>query len=96
MSLANLKPMLLEYAELHVQKKTIEARLKELGEQVRPTLVGEGAVIVEGYQFDCTQQAGRKTLDKKAVEAAGIDLAPYYKTGAPFSKLTIKEITNVG
>ncbi len=96
MSLENLKPILTEYAELHVTKKTIEARLKELGEQVRPTLMGQGAVVVGDYQFDCTQQAGRKTLDKKAMEADGIDLEPYYKVGAPFTKLNIKEIKNVG
>lgn len=37
-----------------------------------------------GLRIYYTEQAGRKSLDKKAVTAAGIDLSPYEKQGAPF------------
>lgn len=37
-----------------------------------------------GMRIYYTEQAGRKTLDKKAVAAAGIDLSPFEKQGKPF------------
>lgn len=37
-----------------------------------------------GTRIYYTEQAGRKTLDKKAVAAAGIDLSPFEKQGKPF------------
>lgn len=37
-----------------------------------------------GLRVYYTEQAGRKTLDKKAVAAAGIDLSPFEKQGNPF------------
>lgn len=95
MSLDNIKPLLAEYAHLHAQKKVLDERLKELDKQVRPILVDSGSVQVANYVFSCTIMPGRKTLDKKAMEAAGIDLAPYEKVGAPFTKLTVTEAESI-
>jgi hypothetical protein len=33
---------------------------------------------------------GRSSLDQKALEAAGLDLDPYRKEGAPSERLTVK------
>jgi hypothetical protein len=45
---------------------------------------------VDGHIITYTKVAGRKTLDRKAVEAAGIDLTPFEKTGAPSERLVVK------
>jgi hypothetical protein len=42
--------------------------------------------------FELKINKGRKGLDKAAVEAAGIDLEPYYKVGAPYTSLFVKEL----
>ena len=88
--LSNMKPMLAEYAELKTQMKAMTVRIKELDAQVRPVLTDQGTVNVGAYCFTVTLMPGRKTLDKKSLEAAGIDLEVHYKTGAPFTKLDMK------
>ena len=92
MSLDNVKPAMLEYASLTAAKREIEARLKELGAVIRPVLEGRGSVIAEEYIFECRMNKGRVTLDKKALVASGVDVAPFEKTGAPFTTLTVKAV----
>lgn len=82
-----------EYCELNSTKKEIEAKMKELGAEVRPMLAGEGLQVVDNkYTIECKNVSGRKTLDKKAMEADGIDVASYEKQGAPYTTLTVKEL----
>lgn len=94
MSLDNIKPLLAEYAHLKAEKDRIDARLKELDKQVRPLLVDEGEVIVAGIGFTCVSMSGRKTLDKKALQAAHpeIDLSQFEKQGAPYTQLKVKAV----
>lgn len=92
MSLDNVKPLLAEYAHINAQKKELEARLKELDQQVRPVLADIGEVVVAGFSFTCMSMPGRKTLDQKAMEADGIDLEKYRKQGAPFTQLKVKAV----
>ena len=89
--LSNIKPLLAEYAELKSRMKEMTLRIKELDTQVRPALADRGAVTIGKYQFTVTMMPGRKTLDKKALIDAGVDVEAYYKTGAPFTKLDMKE-----
>ena len=91
-SLDNIKSYMGEYADLRKQKKALEARMKELDPLIRPALADKQSVTYAGNVFKLTTVAGRKTLDKKAVEEAGIDLEPYYKTGAPYTTLKIEEV----
>ena len=92
MSLDNIKPLLVEYGQLRMERDTLNARMKELEGAIRPVLVDHGEVVADGFAFTCTMTAGRKTLDKKALEAAGIDLEPFYKQGAPFTTLKVKTV----
>jgi putative phage-type endonuclease len=46
-----------------------------------------------GLRVYYTESAGRKTLDKKAVAAAGIDLSPFEKQGSPFKTFKTYQIT---
>ncbi len=95
MGLENVAPLLGEYADLVMQKRAVEARIKELDADVRPLLTDRGSVVVGNYMMECRVNAGRKSLDKKAVAEAGINLEPFYKVGAPFTTLTVKEVENV-
>lgn len=47
-------------------------------------------LMVGNIQILLETMVGRKSLDKKAATAAGIDLSPYEKTGASFERLTLK------
>lgn len=44
----------------------------------------------EDWSISYSTGKGRETLDIAAIEAAGIDLSPYYKTGNPSERITIK------
>jgi hypothetical protein len=51
--------------------------------------VAQGGVILDQAsqkKWAPVQMSGRESLDKAAVEAAGIDLAPYVKRGKPYSQ----------
>jgi hypothetical protein len=91
-NLDNVRSYMKEYGELRAIKKAAEVRLKELDEVIRPALEDKGAIVEEGYMFELKINKGRKGLDKAAVEAAGIDLEPYYKVGAPYTSLFVKEL----
>lgn len=50
-----------------------------------------GYVEVDGRGILSRTQAGRETIDRKALEADGIDVSKYTKQGAPFVVLTVKD-----
>lgn len=91
-SLDNIKPLLEERGKLTKQKKDIEDRIKQLDKDLRPVLVGRGAVIHGGFQFEVSETAGRITYDTKAAIADGVDLEPYKKQGAPSTRFNVKEV----
>jgi hypothetical protein len=59
------------------------------GEVKRVLMEHNGLMQVGGYKLVGTMQAGRETIDKKLMEADGLDLTKYTKTGAPFVVLKI-------
>ena len=88
---ANEMPIITEYCALVAKKKELEAAIKAMDPEVRPLLEDKGNVLVDGkYTAELKVMGGRRSLDKKAVEAAGINLEPFYKVGAPFTTLTVK------
>lgn len=95
-SLDNVKPLMDERAELHMTKKRIEERIKELDETLRPVLVGQGELVHNGYMFKVDAVPGRRTVDYKAMaEDFNIDLEDYTKVGKPSSRFTVKPIKEV-
>lgn len=66
--------------DFEVIKQAIKDRLAEKG---------KSRVWGEDYKVSWTTQNGRRTLDREAMEADGIDLSKYEKEGAGFDKLTI-------
>lgn len=91
-SLDNVKPLLDERGELHMAKKRIEDRIKQLDEDLRPVLAGRGAFVHNGYQFEVAITAGRTSYDYKAMAADGIDISKYAKVGAPSTRFTVKAV----
>jgi riboflavin synthase alpha subunit len=90
--LDNIMPVLKEYVRIKRQIKALEAELEPIDQQVREAVVEAGSVEVDGYTLTCEIMPGRTTLDKKSLEADGIDLTRYQKTGAPFTQLKMKEV----
>ena len=53
---------------------------------------GQTEIMVGNISVELRTMSGRKSLDRKAVKKAGIDLAPFETVGAPFERLTLKRI----
>jgi hypothetical protein len=89
-------------AELHA----LRDRERGLDEQIKALVAEQGGaretikeflrenhirrVNGDGWEISWSQVKGRETLDQKAMEAAGIDLAEFRKVGEPGDRLTIK------
>jgi nicotinate-nucleotide pyrophosphorylase len=95
-SLDNIKPALKRLLELRMDKKDIEAEIKELDEQVRPIISDRGKMQLDNYVFECKQQAGRKAVNKEKLkaflEAHGAKYEDFEEQGAPFTVLKVEEV----
>ena len=87
----NLEPLLRERKAADVAEKEAKALKEKLDAQIRPLLVESGPVLVDGFLHSVSMVAGRKTFNKKAAIAAGLDLEPFMKVGAPSSRYTMVE-----
>lgn len=67
------------------QKSDVDGELRRL------VVHHNGYVEVGGRGIMSRTQAGRETIDRKALEADGIDVDKYMKQGAPFVVLTVKD-----
>lgn len=94
-SLANHKPMMIERAQLHMDKKDIEDEIKNLDKILRPVLEGRGKVQVDNFTMEVKVVAGRKTQDKVALEAFlaehGKTLEDFTVMGAPYTTFSVSE-----
>lgn len=95
-SLDNYRSMLKERGELAMLKQKVEARIKQLDEDLRPALEGRGEIVAEGYSFKCTLSKGRVSMDKEALseflKAHKMALEEFEKIGAPFTTMTVKAV----
>ncbi len=94
-SLDNVKSLMAERAELHMEKKEIEAEIKELDEVLRPMLEGKGKVIYNGFQHEVSMQS-RKSFNRKAAESFITDhggkVEDFIEQGAPYTVYKISEV----
>jgi len=88
---SNEAPVVIEYDRVQTEIKNLEDRKAELKDEIISMLGAPSIREIEGITVKYEQMPGKKTLDKKAAEKAGIDLSPFYKTGAPFAKLTVSK-----
>ena len=84
------------YGQLIAEKKAIEQQLKELEPYLKEAFADKGTVVRGGFAFKATTQAGRKTLDKKALSQAcsnlGLDIEAFYTVGAPYVRMSVDKV----
>ncbi len=79
-----------------VDQKNAEAAAKGLkdnaAERIKAAMThrGEKSLTVGDHKVTLAKVAGRKSFDRKAAEAAGLDLSPYDSVGQPSERLTVK------
>jgi len=59
---------------------------------MKSVLQTAGHMIVGNIEVSMSLAKGRASLDRKAVAAAGIDLTPFEKIGAPVERLSVKRV----
>ncbi len=96
MTTDNEQALLNALGEVEEQIKALTKKKEELRSALGPIFEqreGTGALVTDQFVFKYRMNAGRKSLDKKAVEEAGIDLDPFYKVGKPFMTLSSSRLT---
>jgi len=80
------------YVDLKDERDALAAQVDELGNEIKKYMDAESADTVDTGKVSAKLQnvAGRRTLDKAAVAAAGIDLSPYEKVGKPSLRLLVE------
>jgi hypothetical protein len=86
-----LDPQVKLYFELKEAAEAAEKAFKAQGERLKEHLMDLGSRKVPGTEWSVTwyPMPGKKSLDRKAAEAAGIDLSPYEKEGLGFDVLRV-------
>ena len=90
-AMAHLKALVEQHEQAGREAETAEHSREQAREQVRVFLRELGTRKVEGDGFSVSwfPVKGRKSLDRKAAEKAGIDFSPYEREGDPSERLTI-------
>ena len=83
-----------EYMEIKDEQERLKVDRDILREDIIAGLGkrGQTEIMVGNISVELRTMSGRKSLDRKAVKKAGIDLAPFETVGAPFERLTLKRI----
>lgn len=92
MTMDNIEPIAKLVGDLDKEIKKLQAEKKKYDAELREALADRGPQVFGDYMFEVTMSPGRKTLDKDALQEAGINLDPFYKTGAPFTTMKIKAV----
>jgi hypothetical protein len=89
---SNLDGAAVRFMELKDAEDEISVEKAVLAEEIKSGLIARGVnnVIVGDITVNLAVAKGRASLDKKAVAAAGIDLAPFTTVGSPTERLTVK------
>lgn len=82
------------YVEITEEQDALSDEKAVLAEEIKGELRkrNTSSTIVGDIEVELTSVAGRSSLDQKAMEKAGIDLAPFKKIGLPSERLTVKAL----
>lgn len=82
------------YVEISQEQDGLSDEKAALAEEIKAELRkrNTSSTIVGDIEVELTSVAGRSSIDQKAMEKAGIDLAPFKKIGLPSERLTVKAI----
>jgi hypothetical protein len=82
-------------ADKKARRAQLDDEIAELETEVKEAMTAKEVTrwASGGYVATLTPVAGRKTLDTaRYIEAAGVDPAPFYKTGAPSLRLKVEAV----
>jgi CRISPR/Cas system-associated exonuclease Cas4 (RecB family) len=82
------------YIDLVEEQDALSDEKAVLAEDIKVELRkrNTSSTVVGDIEVELTSVAGRSSLDQKAMEKAGIDLAPFKKIGLPSERLTVKAL----
>jgi len=90
-----MKPLIKKLLELRMDARDIAAEIKEIEGLVKEATADKGKMQLDNYIFECKTMAGRKTVDKPALEEFlsqhGKSYDDFTKVGAPFMQLKVDE-----
>lgn len=88
-----IETMVSEFAEARAAAEQIAEDFERKKQILKDFLLAQGLNKVATEKFNVTwyKQKGKKSIDTKAMAAAGIDLTPFEKTGQPFDTLRVTE-----
>jgi len=80
------------YLSAKADETEAKVRKDKAAEEIKTELKSRkvNEITVDNHSITLAAVAGRKSLDRKAIEKAGIDLTPYETVGAQSERLTIK------
>lgn len=86
-----LTPLVHKQVALKVEKSNAEQNLEAVNEQIRQALIGAGTsrAVGDDWKISYVAQAGRKTISKEKLIAAGLDPEDFMSEGTGFEKLTV-------
>lgn len=89
--IAELDELVHELDVLKKEKKEVERRVEEANEAVRQKLIlaNTSRAVGNGWKASYTTIAGRKTISKEKLEAAGLNPEDFMEEGAGYEKLTV-------
>jgi hypothetical protein len=90
-AMAHLKALVEQHEAADADADSAGRRREDVREQVRVLLreLGTRKVAGDGFAISWFPVKGRKSLDRKAAEAAGLNLTPFEREGDPSERLTI-------
>lgn len=82
--------------EVIEQRKLLEVKEKELKAALGTLFENtpDGTIAAGDFAVTVKHNTGRRTLDKAALVADGIDVDSYYKVGKPFITVSSKRMQN--
>lgn len=91
---SQLDAIVTRYIEIKEAQDKLSEEKDQIAEEIKEELRkrNTASTIVGDIEVELASVAGRSSLDQKAMEKAGIDLAPFKKIGLPSERLTVKAL----
>ena len=82
------------YVEIKETQDELSEEKDKIAEEIKEELRkrNTSSTVCGDVEIELASVAGRSSLDQKAMEKAGIDLAPFKKIGLPSERLTVKAL----
>ena len=91
---SQLDAIVTRYVEIKETQDELSDEKDKLAEEIKEELRkrNTSSTVCGDVEIELASVAGRSSLDQKAMEKAGIDLAPFKKIGLPSERLTVKAL----